>query len=87
MKRGGFVRILGAAIVAPFVPTVGGRSSRGGGISKPRQPTFLGRPLVENPDLPEVGEIVFGDLGPGWNKRLQDLCMPKDAERLRGEAE
>ena len=56
-------------------------------MSKPRQLTLLGRPLVKNPDLPEVGEIVFGDLGPGWNKWLLDLRMPKDAERLRGEGE
>ena len=34
------------------------------------KPTLLGRPLVENPDLPEVGEIVFGDLGPDWKKWL-----------------
>ena len=51
------------------------------------KPTLLGRPLVENPDLPEVGEIVFGDLGLDWNKRLLDLCMPKDAAHLQGEAE
>ena len=55
----------------------------GDDMSKPRQPTLLGRLLVENPDLPEVGEIVFGDLGPDWNKRLLDLCMPKDAAHLR----
>ena len=28
-------------------------------------------------------EVVFGDLGPDWNKWLLDLCMLKDAAHLR----
>ena len=54
-------------------------------MSKPRQPTFLGRPLVENPDLPEVGEIVMGDLGPDWNKwLLERIVLPGSPVREIG---
>ena len=116
MKRGGFFRVLGAAIVALFVPTVGDRnivtslppgalpvclddeltriSLRaigpqsfvcGGGISKPRQLTLLGRPLGEDPDLTEDGGIGFGDLGPDWNKwLLERIVLPGSLVRKVG---
>ena len=49
------------------------------------KPTLLGRPLVENPDLPEVGEIILGDLGPDWTKRLLErIVLPGSLVRKVG---
>lgn len=78
MKRGGFFRILGAAIVAPFVPMMGDRNIVTGGSGLP--PGAL--PVCFDDELTRISLRALGPqgfvCGTGAAMRLKGTNMPTD---------